>query len=152
MLDLNRLLNISSKDRSEEIKSIVTSEVEKINSAGTVDGVCKLVANNIKCCLNDASIKNYTIDLNTTGIDHVSLVAEYYGDELRRILIDPTISQFSITETSYLKNKDLIDKLVKDGLAVIDDQSFSEYLSIFSGKTENINLDEYLRNIRINKR
>ena len=152
MVDINRLLNINNKDRYEEVKDIVTSEVAKVKEQGTVDGVCKLVANNIRCSLNDLSIKNYLIDLNSYGVDHVSLVAEFYAKELQRTLIDPTISQFPIKEEAYLKNKDFLDKLISDGLAPINEESFNRYLSMFSGKQETVNLDEYLREIRCSNR
>ena len=142
------LINSISKDRETEIAMYINGVMDEIYTiGGNYEGLCKYAASNIRAGLCDYAIKSYLIDMNDLGVDHVSLIAEYYKDTLKRVLIDPTIWQFKINIASYVKNQDLIRSLRDKGYVFVDDESFSNYLSMFSGKEEHINLTSYLSQI-----
>lgn len=149
MIDYTKYLDIRKIDRFDEIESIVQKELSLIKEVdGSYEGICKLVANNIKSSLNENGIRTYIIDLNQFKVDHVSLICEYYVDCAKRVLIDPTISQFKIYPKSYLKNKALIDNLNQTGLSLINEADFNNYISLFTGEKMNINLDEFLLGLK----
>lgn len=148
MARYDRLLNMVSKDRRMEIAYTVDKVMDEVYMHSTsLKGMCKVVSTNVVACLNEFGIKSYVIDFNYLGIDHFSVVAEYYYNGVKRILIDPTIVQFRMTPKSFLKNQDLIERLRDKGYSLVDDEIFSNYVSLFSRKEESIHLDDYLTNI-----
>lgn len=157
----NSILHI---DKKEIIKNIVKKEKEKLLfKTQDLAGFCKYIANQIECELKEKSITAYYIDLNEiVGIDHVFLIAEYMSDKiLKRILIDPTISQFVKSEEKQLlklqnwpsekMDSEMLENLLKNGMVEIDNWLFNNYINSFNSVNQNINLDEYLLEKRLGK-
>lgn len=128
-----------------------------------LDGFCIYIANQIECELKEKRITTYYIDLNElVGVNHVALIAEYMSDNnLKRILIDPTISQFvKIDNKMLLKlsnwpsekmNSELLENLLNNGIAEIDNEMFNNYINAFSNIKQTQDLDEYLLSKRLGK-
>lgn len=152
MKNYNDYLNMLSPDKEKVIRNVVYKQMNLISGNDySYEGVCKLVANNIKCDLKDENIESYLVDLNQYGFDHVSLIAEYYHDGLKRFLIDPSIVQFKINLESYFKNKDFLLELEENGYVLLNDDIFKRYISMFVGKNIGVNLDNFIDDILNNR-
>ena len=156
----NSILNIGNKDKYNDIVKIVKKEKTKLlESAASLDGFCKYLANQIEYEIktNLSGVWVSSIDLNElVQVDHVVLLAEYRNNnEMKRLLIDPTFSQFTKSRDKKLvgltswpsENLDVNfrDKLLTDGVVEVDDTSFNRYLDSFGNHYQDINLDSYLR-------
>ncbi len=126
------ILNIKNEDQKEKIKNIVKNEKEKLLSkVESLDGFCIYIASQIQNQLNKNGITTYYVDLNElVQVDHVVLISEYlYQGKTKRILIDPTFTQFVKADQKKLikleqwpsekLDKDLVFHLVNDGIIEI---------------------------------
>ena len=144
-MDYNKLINIKNADRLPEIINVINKEKETVeNVNGSFDALCKYMANNIKVELNKLRIRSAIVDLNSIGIDHVFLLAEYENEGLKRLIIDPTFSQFTIGKKTFNENKEIIEKLIYDGCLFIDNDIFNKYLQIFNKSAPYKLIDEYM--------
>jgi len=159
----NILLNIRSIDYSQKIYDIVSDEKnDLLLRVDDISGFCKYIANQIEVRLKEIGVKTYLIDLYDINVDHVFLICEYrYQDEMVRYLIDPTYIQFTKDIGKELiafkewpsdkLNKHTLKELLSKGLVKLDNDIFNNYLSSFNYPVNNLDLDEYLLNIRMNK-
>jgi len=152
------ILNIRQQESAfDTIKSIVQEERNLIYKSTTdLTGYCKYIATQISTRLKERNIKTYQIDLkDIVSIDHTILIAEYLeNNNLKRILIDPTYSQFTKNENYKLINlsvwpsekldKNFLTTLLNDGIIEIDDVSFKHYLNSFGPSNYEIYLDDLL--------
>lgn len=156
------ILNIRNNDNRNLIVNIVKDEKQKLlNEVGCLDGFCKYVASQIEEKLRNANITTYLIDLSSLmSIDHVFLIAEYKSENnLKRLLIDPTFSQFVKDKNKQLislrkwpsDNLDynIVNDLLKDGVTDIDEDKFNEYLNSFSSDKIHVDLNKYLLNVKL---
>ena len=160
---IDKLLNIRNRDYSQNIYDIVLEEKNKLlKEVNDLSGFCKYIANQIEVRLKEIGIRTYLIDLYDIDIDHVFLICEYcYQDEMIRYLIDPTYIQFTkdigkkliaISEWPSEKlDKNILKELLNNGIVKLDNQVFNNYLSSFNYPKKNIDLEEYLLSIQINK-
>lgn len=160
---IQKMLNIRDIDFSQKIATIVTEEKHSLlTNADNLDGFCKYIANQIDVRLKELGIKTYTIDLYDINVDHVFLICEYrYQNQMVRYLIDPTFMQFTkelgrklinLKEWPSEKlNSSTLKALLSNGLVRLDNDIFNNYLQSFGYPDDNINLDEYLLNIRMSK-
>lgn len=159
----NSLLNINPTGNIDTVKNIVAVEKNKLTNINKdFQGFCKYMADQISCQLDLCHIKNYLVDLNSFGIDHVILIAEYsIENKINRVLIDPTFIQFTKKDNlklltlkewpSEILNKELVDELNNSGVINLDDKVFNNYLNAF-GIKEYINLEDYLLELNLNKK
>ena len=152
------ILNIRQQEKAlETIKSIVQEERNLIYKSTTdLTGYCKYIATQISTRLKEKNIKTYQIDLkDIVSIDHTILIAEYKeNDTLKRILIDPTYSQFTKNENYKLismsvwpsekLDRNFLTTLLNDGIIEIDDAKFKHYLNSFGTPNYEIYLDDLL--------
>ena len=120
--------------------------------AQSTNGLDKYIAyelmHEIKSNINDVHI--YYINLEEiTEFEHSSIIAEYKEDlSLKRLLIDPTFSQFVDANTNNLidtlLNKELIKNLNDSGVVEVDDKVFNDYINMFSQRKVNYNIEDYL--------
>ena len=144
-MDYNKLINIKNADRLPEIINVINKEKDTVeNVNGSFDALCKYMANNIKVELNKLRIRSTIVDLNSIGVDHVFLLAEYENEGLKRLIIDPTFSQFTIGKKTFNENKEIIEKLIYDGCLFIDNDIFNKYLQIFNKSAPYKLIDEYM--------
>ena len=157
----NSILNIGNTSK-EVITKIVLEEKKKLeDKTSNLDGFCKYIANQIDVRLKELNIKTYKIDLkNIVDVDHVVLIAEYkVNDQIKRLLIDPTFSQFQKSENKILVKLDkwpsdkldssILNPLLENGVIDIDNNIFNKYINAFSNNLISINLDEYLINLQL---
>lgn len=158
------ILNIKNEDQKEKIKNIVKREKEKLLSkVKSLDGFCIYIASQIQDQLSKNGITTYYVDLNElVQVDHVVLISEYlYQGKIKRILIDPTFIQFVKADQKKLMklkqwpserlDKDIVFHLVNDGIIEIDYSIFNQYINAFNLIEQEINLDEYLLNMKVGK-
>ena len=98
------------------------------------------------------------------GVDHVALIVEYMNnDNLVRLLIDPTFSQFVRKDNNKLvyldfwpsdkiNDKDLVQDLIDSGVSIIDNDRFQQYVNSFSNFCTEYNLDNFLNSFKIQSR
>lgn len=157
----NSILNINKNNRKEEIKNIVLIEKNKLaDQVKILDGFCKYIANQIHYQISTklSGIHVYYLNLEElVGVDHVALIVEYMNDNnLIRLLVDPTFIQFVRKENSklvYLNvwpsdkigDKELINDLINDGVSIVDNSRFNQYVNSFSNVYYEYNLDDYLK-------
>lgn len=150
---VNSMYDIRKQDKKEKIQQIVLSVTQKaLAKAQSTNGLDKYIAyelmHEIKSNINDVYI--YYINLEEiTEFEHSSIIAEYKeGLSLKRLLIDPTFSQFVDTNTSNLNdtllNKELIKNLNDSGVVEVDDKVFNDYINMFSQRKVNYNIEDYL--------
>ena len=162
----NSILNIGNKDKYNDIVKIVKEKKARLlENTDSLDGFCKYLANQIEYEIktNLSGVWVNSIDLNElVQVDHVVLLAEYHNnDDMKRLLIDPTFSQFTKPSDKKLvglaswpsENLDesFRDKLLTDGVVEVDDTSFNRYLDSFGNHYQDINLDRYLRDRKADK-
>ena len=160
-----QILNLRQINSTETIKKITLEERDKLyKHTNDLTGYCKYIASQIEERLKNENIHTYWIDLNDIiSIDHVVLIAEFnHNSKLRRILIDPTYTQFTKNDKyklinlkkwpSELLDNSIVEKLLKDGIIEIDDNIFKKYINSFKDTNYDVNLDEYLFNQRIGKK
>ena len=155
------ILNIDNKDDRitlNLIKTITKEEMDKILTISSdTDGYCKILASQIGNRLNEYGIHHYWIDLeDLVKVDHTVLIAEYKtGNTIKRYLIDPSFSQFNKRESHYLlslsqwpsekiKDQGMVRDLLQEGITLIDDVRWTDYLQAFTNQKINVNLAECL--------
>ena len=164
----NSILNIDTRDKTKDIKSIVLEERRKLtDQVEELDGFCKYIANQIKYQISVklSGVNVYYLNLEElVGVDHVALLAEYMNnDNLVRLLIDPTFSQFVRKDNNKLvyldfwpsdkiNDKDLVHDLVDSGVSIIDNDRFQQYVNSFSNFCTEYNLDNFLNSFKIQTR
>lgn len=150
---VNSMYDIRKQDKKEKIQQIVLSVTQKaLAKAQSTNGLDKYIAyelmHEIKSNINDVHI--YYINLEEiTEFEHSSIIAEYKEDlSLKRLLIDPTFSQFVDANTNNLidtlLNKELIKNLNDSGVVEVDDKVFNDYINMFSQRKVNYNIEDYL--------
>lgn len=150
---VNSMYDIRKQDKKEKIQQIVLSVTQKaLAKAQSTNGLDKYIAyelmHEIKSNINDVYI--YYINLEEiTEFEHSSIIAEYKEDlSLKRLLIDPTFSQFVDANTNNLidtlLNKELIKNLNDSGVVEVDDKVFNDYINMFSQRKVNYNIEDYL--------
>ena len=156
------ILNIRNNDNRNLIVNVVKDEKQKLlNEVGCLDGFCKYMASQIEEKLRNANITTYLIDLSSlVSVDHVFLIAEYKSENnLKRLLIDPTFSQFVNDGNKQLVSlkkwpgdnldNNIVNDLLKDGVVDIDEDRFNEYLNSFSDDNIHVDLNQYLLNKKL---
>ena len=147
------MYDIRKQDKKEKIQQIVLSVTQKaLAKAQSTNGLDKYIAyelmHEIKSNINEVHI--YYINLEEiTEFEHSSIIAEYKEDlSLKRLLIDPTFSQFVDANTNNLidtlLNKELIKNLNDSGVVEVDDKVFNDYINMFSQRKVNYNIEDYL--------
>lgn len=99
------ILNIRKNNYEEVLKEIVLKNKKELTlNNSSLEGLCKVLANNI---MDD--LKAYpgmtinVLDLNELiGVDHVSLIASFYQNGLKRYLVDPSFTQFTKSDNKKL--------------------------------------------------
>src|SRR5574344_1087525 len=118
------------------------------------------MAYEIKNKLKEKNIYTYLVDLEELiYVDHVVLIAEYKEDnQLKKLLIDPTFSQFIRPEKSLdiafypgdrIVDKIFLNNLLVHGVVDIDNNSFNMYLNAFTKAKNNVDLNSYLIDVRL---
>lgn len=164
----NSILNIDTRDKTKDIKNIVLGEKRKLtDQVEELDGFCKYIANQIKYQISVklSGVHVYYLNLEElVGVDHVALIAEYMNnDNLVRLLIDPTFSQFVRKDNNKLvyldfwpsdkiNDKDLVQDLIDSGVSIIDNDRFQQYINSFSNFCTEYNLDNFLNSFKIQSR
>ena len=127
----NSILNIGNTSKEVIIKIVLEEKKKLEDKTSNLDGFCKYIANQIDVRLKELNIKTYKIDLkNIVDVDHVVLIAEYkVNDQIKRLLIDPTFSQFQKSENKILVKLDkwpsdkldssILNPLLENGAIVI---------------------------------
>jgi hypothetical protein len=146
------LLNISKRTNAlDTINNIVSQNKKELKDiGGSVEGLCKVAANNISLELHSKNIMHRI--LNTKEIlecyEHVFIIACYKEQEkLNYILIDPTYEQFYEQQDRILmpsfeawpstvlcktgKGKSLLNNLLTKGYSAIDEVDVKLYLGSF---------------------
>ncbi len=160
------ILNIGYTDMYASIERIVLEEYQKVlKVVEEPEGFCKIVAINILYRLKRELVGvNITmVDLNElVSFDHVVLIAEYmFNGQVYHILIDPTFSQFLPRKDRILivldqwpgekLSEDFRSELETKKIAFCDNQRFNEYLKVFGPLENDIDLDQYLLDMRLKK-
>lgn len=158
------ILNIRQKDMYKKIKQITLEERNAIEEyTNDLTGYCKYISLKIYERLKKENITTYLIDLKELiNINHVILISEYMSNnELKRILIDPTFKQFTKKDKhklitlkewpSEILDKNMVDKLLEDGIYEINESIFNEYLNSFGNNFNEIFLDDYLLDKKIGR-
>lgn len=153
------ILNISKKNNNKEldvISDIVShNKIELLNIAGSVEGLCKVIANNMSVELNKNAVMHWV--LNTKDIlnsyEHVFIVACFKQDnDLKYVLLDPTYEQFVTKENHVLlssftswpsliltktdQGKKLLQNLLNKGYSDIDETDINLYLGSFINEVD----------------
>ena len=156
---VSSMYDIRNQDKKEIIKKIVSSVTQKaLAKAQSTNGLDKYIAYElmyeIRSSLNSVYI--YYINLEEiTEFDHSSIIAEYKEDVIqKRLLIDPTFSQFIDTNTNNLiiqrpnnngpLNEELIKNLKDSGVVEVNDKVFNDYINMFSQRKINYDIEDYL--------
>lgn len=156
ILNIRLQENTKVKDLVQGITKNAVEEVKKV--APTLDGFCKFLASEIQEKLDQNGIRNYWIDLNElVNVDHVVLIAEYRTTMgMQHILIDPSFQQFVKQENKKLikldnwpsekiKDKNMVEDLIKTGVAELDERRWSDYVTGFTEHSQNITLNNLLK-------
>lgn len=161
----NSILNLKDKDMYGEVLNIVKEETNAlIPLVDDLDSFCKYLSSLIEDRLRNNGIKYYDINLfSLTGVDHSVLICEYkFQNSIKRLLVDPTFVQFTKRDNKTLiklkkwpsekLDKSFVSELLNKGVIEVDNSSFNQYINAFSESSINVNLDEYLLNISLDKR
>ena len=112
-----------------------------------MEGLCKVLSNNIKCRLDNENIRNFKVNIKNLGAvtDHQFLIVSFKNQEnkIEYILIDATYCQFTERKEKPLhfenwpskklseSNSELLTNLLKKGFTLIDKNSFKDYIESF---------------------
>lgn len=155
------LLYIKTYDKEKvlkEINKIILEELDDVMEySSDLEGLGKVLSNNIKCRLDDINIQNKKINIKELGsnIEHEFVLGMFKdkNKDMNYILIDPTYRQFvkkyeilnklkewpaTLLEQS---NSELLNNLLNSGSSLIDSNSFKNYINSFE---INYNLDDVL--------
>lgn len=145
------ILNIKKCNRDIVIKKINEIIIEELNDVSkyvnNMEGLCKILSNNIKCRLDNENIKNFKVNIKNLGatIDHEFLILSFKNQENKTeyILIDATYCQFKERKEKPLhfenwpakklceSNNEILTNLLKNGFTLIDENSFKNYINSF---------------------
>lgn len=158
------LLNIRCYNKEKvltEIKKIIKEELDDVlGYVNDMEGLCKILAVNVKCRLDDINVNNKKINIaDFNKPEHEFLVATFKDNvkAINYILIDPTYRQFLKKNEKLLhfnewpasllqqKNNELLIDLLDHGCSIINDESFKDYMNSFEIDTtlETIMLEKY---------
>lgn len=166
--------NYNPEDVLKGINTIVFEEVEDArNYTDSMQGLCKVLSNNIKIRLDELKLNNMLVNLRNYGsvIDHEFIISSFKdkNKKVNYILIDATYSQFVKNDDNPYKlteypaillqnsNLDLLNSLLNKGFSLIDEESFKNYINSFGLelKLEDVILskgDNFETNIKNNKK
>lgn len=145
------ILNIRKCDKKvviENIFNIVLDELDDVTSyVNNMEGLCKVLSNNVKCRLDEEKISNKIINIKDLGTDveHEFIIANFkdLDNKINYILIDPTYRQFLKREGKPLhfdewpstlleeSNSELLESLLNLGFSEINSESFKNYINSF---------------------
>lgn len=172
------LFNIKYYDQQKvltEIKKIIHEELSDVlEYINDLEGLCKVLSNNIKCRLDDVNLKSKKINIKYFNKpEHEFLIASFKDSrkKINYVLIDPTYRQFIKKDGKLLhydewpatllklSNETLLNDLLNCGCSLINDEKFKNYMSSFKIDTnlEDVILDKYMEdsyetNIKNNKK
>lgn len=168
MLDFYELiLNIGKFDKEKAarlIEKTITMEIDLVKAyVNEMDGLCKLLSNNIKIKLTDLNFKVKLVNTNELSKDlteYEFLIVNFkdMDNKINYVLIDTTYSQFFPKENTVLapnfnhwpanilkqNNSELLDNLLLSGYSFINDNDLKDYLSSFSNKEINYSLEDII--------
>lgn len=157
-----KLLNIKQNNNPlNTIKNIIKKNVKETNT-DNLEGLCKYFANNIKIDLqeNNISVKKFDIkDFINIDYSHEFLIAFYFDQEMKYILIDPTYKQFLKTENKKLisfnnwpsevlinlDGEELLNNLLTNHYSFITKKDLILYLKSFDNYVNDINFEEIIK-------
>ena len=145
------ILNIRKYDKDVVIKNIfniVLDELSDVTSyVNNMEGLCKVLSNNVKCRLDEEKINNKIINIKDLGtnVEHEFIVANFkdLNNKINYVLIDPTYRQFIKRESKPLhfsewpstllgeSNSALLESLLNLGFSEINSESFKNYINSF---------------------
>lgn len=145
------ILNIRKCDKEVVMKNIfniVLDELTDVTSyVNNMEGLCKVLSNNVKCRLDEEKISNKIINIKDLGsnVEHEFIIANFkdLDNKINYILIDPTYSQFLKREGMPLhfdewpatlledSNSGLLESLLNLGFSEINSESFKNYINSF---------------------
>ena len=145
------ILNIRKYDKKaviENIFNIVLDELDDVASyVNNMEGLCKVLSNNVKCRLDEEKISNKIINIKDLGtnVEHEFIIANFkdLDNKINYILIDPTYRQFLKREGKPLhfnewpstlldeSNSELLESLLNLGFSEINSESFKDYINSF---------------------
>lgn len=145
------ILNIRKYDKEVVIKNIfniVLDELADVTSyVNDMEGLCKVLSNNVKCRLDEEKINNKIINIKDLGsnIEHEFIIANFKDLENKTnyILIDPTYRQFIKRDVKPLHfsdwpathlektNEVLLESLLNLGFSEINSETFKNYINSF---------------------
>ena len=145
------ILNIKKCSRDIVMKKINEIIIEELNDVtsyvNNMEGLCKVLSNNIKCRLDNENIRNFKVNIKNLGAvtDHEFLIASFKNQDNKTeyILIDTTYCQFTERKEKPLhfenwpsktlseSNRELLANLLKKGFTSIDENSFKDYINSF---------------------
>lgn len=158
------LLNIKYYDQEKvltEIKKIIQEELSDVlEYTHDMEGLCKVLSNNIKCRLDDVNLKNKKINISDFNKPEHEFVLASFKDgrkKINYILIDPTYRQFLEKDEKLLhynnwpatllknSNESLLNDLLNCGCSIINEESFKNYMNSFEIETtlKDIILESY---------
>ena len=156
ILNIRLQQNEKTKELIQGITKKAVDEVKKVTP--DLDGFCKFLASEIQENLNQNGIRNYWIDLNELiNVNHVVLIAEYRtAVGMQHLLIDPSFRQFTKQENKKLiklndwpgekiKDKNMVADLLESGITELDEKRWNDYLQGFTENSQNITLDNLLK-------
>lgn len=145
------ILNIRKCDKEVVVKNIfniVLDELADVTSyVNNMEGLCKVLSNNVKCRLDEEKISNKIINIKDLGtqVEHEFIIANFkdLDNKINYILIDPTYRQFLKREGKPLhfdkwpstlldeSNSELLESLLNLGFSEINSESFKNYINSF---------------------
>ena len=161
------LLHIAKSNRNDidVVKDVVSNEMKLVHSyTDDLEGLCKVVAVNIHHELVSNGIVARMVNVQDyygeNGKDHVFVIAFIKDQSSQYLLIDPTYRQFCGLKGELLfplnyypdryleeKNHNLLNQLLSDGMAIINDFDYQIYLSSLVSSNmvdSSIHLDDVL--------
>lgn len=145
------ILNIKKYDKEivmKKINEIIQEEVNDVTTyVNNMEGLCKVLSNNIKCRLDNEKIKNIKVNIRNLGlkIEHEFLIVSFKNQDgnTNYLLIDATYSQFNVKKEKPLhfnvwpaerlekSNSELLNNLLKKGFTEINKKTFKNYINSF---------------------
>lgn len=161
------MFNIRKWDTNQVImilNKIINEEISEVNNyTDDYEGLCKVFSNNIYIKLSELGFRVNKVnisDLFKELKEHEFLILAYQdlNSKFHHILIDPTYNQFckkkGVESPFYFEawpseilkniNPNLLKTLLEDKYCYIDDKNLQDYLSSFTNKKVDINLETIL--------
>jgi len=145
------ILNIRKYDKENVMKNIFNIVLDELSDVASyvnnLEGLCKVLSNNVKCRLDEEKISNKIINIKDLGtqVEHEFIIANFkdLDNKINYILIDPTYRQFLKREGKPLhfdkwpstlldeSNRELLESLLNLGFSEINSESFKNYINSF---------------------